>query len=203
MLFTLSPLMWQKNVIFYHTRVFLYTCFVRGKENEIYCILEVIYIYIIYMLLYTHVLPQSCLIPWYRFTWKKKWRAFWSVCVNVHIYFLYGKISPPVGQLFNKCCTRRHVADAERTNNRIKHSLKCSPCPVLVCFVVVWRNCMDWLGLDSNHVIWLNISGFSEGSVAEMYEPLDRSTHWQLIRSTWRSCFTATDARQIFCSGLL
>lgn len=58
----------KKNVIFYHTRVFLYTCFVRRKENEIYCILEVIYIYIIYMLLYTHVLPQSCLIPWYRFT---------------------------------------------------------------------------------------------------------------------------------------
>lgn len=103
-----------------------------------------LYIYIIYMLLYTHVLPQSCLIPWYRFTWKW-WCAFWSVCVCTHIFFVWQDQSTAVWESFLTSVVQgRMWRSAERTNNRNKAFAQQQLCQLflwwlwLMAFATVW-----------------------------------------------------------------
>lgn len=108
----------KKIVIFYHTRVFAYLF--RKKKNEIYCILEVIYIYIIYMLYYTHTFYHNRV--WYHgIDLHENDVHFWSVCVCTHIFFVWQHQSPAVWESFLTSVVQGGMwRSADRTNNRNK-----------------------------------------------------------------------------------
>lgn len=80
---------WKRNSYFYHTRVFAYL-FRKKKWDILY---TWSYIYILYTCYYTHTFYHNRV--WYhRIDLHENDDVHFGVCVYVHIYFLYGKISP-------------------------------------------------------------------------------------------------------------
>lgn len=90
-LFTFPPPHHEKEIVIFTILVFLHTCFVRKKKWDILYTWS--YIYILYTCYYTHTFYHNRV--WYHgIDLHENDDVHFGVCVYVHIYFLYGKISP-------------------------------------------------------------------------------------------------------------